>query len=211
MNAVQTSVWNRWFNSLDWPNPSIYFVFWFKYLCNKAVGFTTHLAMHTGWPSLGLLPLLTHHNLYQLFALSVLTQGPWFFIFQIDGIYRQRRLVADITAIDTRDRQVRWRNDIFDHKNSMFNAFILAIVQHTRYQLLAGTCWSGWTATQQFINQFLLQTMLSLLRRNTRDGGKDGLKNWYTNDSPSVSKHLEKSIKLAVLINREEWHEWRQC
>ena len=74
MDAVRTSVWNRWSDSLDWPNPSIYFVFWFKYLCNKAVGFTTHLAMHIGWPSPGLLPLLTHHNLYQLFALSILTQ-----------------------------------------------------------------------------------------------------------------------------------------
>jgi len=49
-------------------------VFWFKYLCNKAVGFTTHLAMRKGWLSLGLLPLLTHHNLYRSFALSILTQ-----------------------------------------------------------------------------------------------------------------------------------------
>jgi len=74
MNAVWTSVWNRWPNSLDWPNPSIHFVFWFKYLCNKAVGFTTHLAVRKGWPSLGLFLLLTHHNLYRSFALSIVTQ-----------------------------------------------------------------------------------------------------------------------------------------
>jgi len=50
-------------------------VFWFRYLFNKAVGFTTHLAMRKGWPSsLGLLPLLTHHNPYRSFALSILTR-----------------------------------------------------------------------------------------------------------------------------------------
>ena len=49
-------------------NPSIHFVFWFKYLCNKAVGSTTHLVMRRGWPSLRLLPLLTDHNLYWFFA-----------------------------------------------------------------------------------------------------------------------------------------------
>jgi len=52
----------------------IHFVFWFKYLCNKVVGFATHLAMCKGWLSHGLLPLLTHHNLYRLFALWILTQ-----------------------------------------------------------------------------------------------------------------------------------------
>ena len=66
--CLDTSVWNRWSNTLDWWNPSIHFVFWFNDLCNKAVGFITHLAMRRGWPSLRLLPLLTDHNLYWFFA-----------------------------------------------------------------------------------------------------------------------------------------------
>ena len=59
----------------------------------------------------------------------------------------------------------------------------MAIVRRTRHQLLAGPYWSGWTGTRQFTNQLLLQTILPLLRRSTRDGCKDRLNDGYTNDS----------------------------
>jgi len=124
MDAVRTSVWNRWSDSLDWPNPSIHFVFWFKYLCNKAVSFTTHLAMRKGWPSLGLLPLLTHHNFYRLFALSILTQvhdssysKSIIFIDSDDLLQTSRPLIHELVRSDdemiysiTRIRCPQWFN-----------------------------------------------------------------------------------------------------
>jgi len=79
----------------------LFTVFQSKYRCNKVTGFTTHLAMRKGRPSPRLPSLLARHDLCWFLALSIPTHRSsiWVFISQIDGVYRQRRLVADITAI----------------------------------------------------------------------------------------------------------------
>jgi len=115
INTGEWMLFGQVYEIVDWPNPSIHFVFWFKYLCNKAVGFTTHLAMRKGWPS----PTSHSPQPLPIFCLVNTDTGPWFFIFQIDGIYRQRLLVADITAIDTRACQARWGRSSFHPRNSL--------------------------------------------------------------------------------------------
>jgi len=77
--------------------------------------------MRKGRPSPQLPSLLNRHDLCWFLALSIPTHRSsiWVFISQIDGVYRQRRLVADIMAIDPRAHQVRWRNNTFGYKNLM--------------------------------------------------------------------------------------------
>ena len=116
---------NRWSNSLDQLNPSIHFVFR-SFTKSRASPLTSRSAKaySTGFQSrYDLLSSYPHFSLVttstDFFTLSIPTHrsSVRFFIFKIDGIYWQRQFVADITAIDPRARQVRWRNDIFDYKN----------------------------------------------------------------------------------------------
>jgi len=66
-------------------------------------------------------------------------------------------------------------------------------------------CWqaNAWDSNLAFTNQFLLQTMLPLLSRSTRDGCKD-----RPNDLFAFG--VRRPARLAALAS-QRWHEWRQC
>jgi len=75
---------------------------------------------------------------------------------------------------------------------------IVVIVRRTRHrQAHAGD------SNSAFTNQFLLQTMLTLLSRSTRDGCKD-------RPNVSFAFGVRRPAELAALVS-QRWHEWRQC
>jgi len=75
---------------------------------------------------------------------------------------------------------------------------IVVIVRRTRHrQAHAGD------SNSAFTNQFLLQAMLPLLSRSTRDGFKD-----RPNDLFAFG--VRRPAELAALVS-QRWHEWRQC